>query len=100
MSSSGRSAQSDEHAAGREDWHAHVMRSPLDARVWCAILPDADMMTGALHASTSLRRAKKYAETEAVNALFDRDPDALTWVRAGDEWVLVERRSRPGKEQP
>lgn len=70
-------------------WHASVTPSPLDDRVWVVVIPDTDTYSGAMHASTSLRRCKAYAEEKATAALMDREAP-LKWVREGQEWVLVD----------
>lgn len=66
-----------------DDWVADVMRSPLDHRVWCVVLPETDMMTGALHASTSLRRCKAYAAAQVAHYL-DVEPADIVWTLTDD----------------
>jgi len=80
-----------DRCASGDSWLATVVRSPLDDRVWCACLPSMDQVAGAMHASTSVRRAKAYAEEQARQAL-DHLPDVnLVWVReSADTWALVE----------
>lgn len=81
-------SEHDEH--DEPDWHALVVRSPLDDRVWCAVLPDVDMTAGAMHASTSARRCREYAEPLALRYA-DAAPGDLVWLRTdADTWTLTD----------
>lgn len=45
-----------------DEWVGSVGRSGLDSKVWVAVLPDTDTYTGAMQASTSLRKCKAHVE--------------------------------------
>lgn len=74
---------------------ASVIRSPLDDRVWCAVIPGDDQWSGTMHASTSLRRCKRYAEGKVDQHLGD-DLGPVGWFRtSADSWDLYERDNMP-----
>lgn len=66
-----------------DQWIGSVVRSALDSRVWVAVMPDTDTMTGAMGASTSLRKCKHHVANTAAHWL-DADPSEVRWERSTD----------------
>lgn len=68
-----------------EDWVGSVEHSLIDSRVWVAVLPDTDMLTGAMGASTSLRICKRHVEKEVAGysrfgpIRWEKDPETGSW---------------------
>jgi hypothetical protein len=61
----------------RDEWLGSIVRSQIDQRVWVAVVPETDVMDGAMAASTSLRACKAHVERQY-------DDWTVEWVRDAD----------------
>ena len=70
-----------------------VVRSPIDAKVWIAVPSGQwDIHTGAMHASTSLRKCKAHVEDCAQTSFAEDPPMSLHWSKnAAGEWECEAR---------
>lgn len=76
-----------EHDEPDQDlWVGSIIRSGIDSRVWVVGLADGDTYSGAMQASTSLRRAKSYATEACARSGID-----VEFVRTeSGEWGVYE----------
>jgi hypothetical protein len=76
---------------GETEYLGIAVRSELDWGVWVAVLPDVDIATGAMQASTSINKVKRYIEGEVARWPGHRDVEG-EWVRRDkDCWEYWEK---------